>query len=483
MDRRHLYFLLFLLCTIQAAIGQQRSFSIKGVVKDASSGQPIPFANVVVWNTTQGAVTDSTGLFEISGISPGSYRLQSSFLGYKPFVTAEFRLANKDIFFPIELEEASQNLQEVSVVASPFRKTAESPLGLRVIGFKEIEKSAGGNRDISRVVQTFPGVASTAAFRNDLMVRGGGPSENRFFLDGVEIPNINHFSTQGASGGPVGIINPDFIREVNFYSAAFPASKGNTLSSVLDFKLQDGNKEKFSLRGVLGASDIGVSANGPLGKKTTYQVSVRRSYLQFLFDMIGLPFLPTFTDAQFKIKHSFNPKNELTVLGLGAIDDMKLNLTYKELLEKVTIDNPQDTRILSISVEDPAPDMAKLIADKIATVSSDYIGDIMEMVPPKLIEEGEIPIQKSSPSNVKNALIGALLGAVIVCGLITVQVVMNDTIRTEEDVTKYLGLSVLASVPIREGEKPEDKEAMISSKSKTKTAPGKSRKKKGGRAS
>ena len=87
------------------------------------------------------AVTDSTGLFEISDISPGSYRLQSSFLGYKPFVTAEFRLANKDIFFPIELEEASQNLQEVSVVASPFRKTAESPLGLRVIGFKEIEKS------------------------------------------------------------------------------------------------------------------------------------------------------------------------------------------------------------------------------------------------------------------------------------------------------------------------------------------------------
>ena len=334
MDRRHLYFLLFLLCTIQAAIGQQRSFSIKGVVKDASSGQPIPFANVVVWNTTQGAVTDSTGLFEISGISPGSYRLQSSFLGYKPFVTAEFRLANKDIFFPIELEEASQNLQEVSVVASPFRKTAESPLGLRVIGFKEIEKSAGGNRDISRVVQTFPGVASTAAFRNDLMVRGGGPSENRFFLDGVEIPNINHFSTQGASGGPVGIINPDFIREVNFYSAAFPASKGNTLSSVLDFKLQDGNKEKFSLRGVLGASDIGVSANGPLGKKTTYQVSVRRSYLQFLFDMIGLPFLPTFTDAQFKIKHSFNPKNELTVLGLGAIDDMKLNTGMEDMSEK-----------------------------------------------------------------------------------------------------------------------------------------------------
>ena len=327
-------FLLLLFLTCIQIIQAQKNYSIKGIVKEAASGEPIPYATVVIWNTTQGTATDSTGNFEITGIAPGSYRLQASFIGYKPTVTAEFRVANKDIFFPVELETASESLQEVSIVASPFRKTAESPLGLRVIGFKEIEKSAGGNRDISRVVQSFPGVASTAAFRNDLMVRGGGPSENRFFLDGVEIPNINHFSTQGASGGPVGIINPDFIREVNFYSAAFPAARGNALSSVLDFKLQDGNKEKFSLRGVVGASDVGLSANGPIGDKTTYQVSIRRSYLQFLFDMIGLPFLPTFTDAQFKIKHAFNKKNELTVIGLGAIDDMKLNTGKDDLSEK-----------------------------------------------------------------------------------------------------------------------------------------------------
>lgn len=330
--RAYIFLVLFIACIqfMQA----QKSYSIKGIVKEAASGEPVPYATVVIWNTTQGTATDSVGNFEITGVAPGSYRLQASFLGYKPEVTAEFRVANKDIFFPIELEPGSENLQEVSVVASPFRKTAESPLGLRVIGFKEIEKSAGGNRDISRVVQSFPGVASTAAFRNDLMVRGGGPSENRFFLDGVEIPNINHFSTQGASGGPVGIINPDFIREVNFYSAAFPAARGNALSSVLDFKLQDGNKEKFSLRGVVGASDVGLSVNGPMGDKTTYQVSIRRSYLQFLFDMIGLPFLPTFTDAQFKIKHAFNKKNELTFLGLGAIDDMKLNTGMKDMSEK-----------------------------------------------------------------------------------------------------------------------------------------------------
>lgn len=316
------------------AQAQGQSYSIKGIVKDAFNGQPISYANVAIWNSTQGAVTDSVGYFEITEVKPGNYRLQSSFIGYKSFVTAEFQVTNKDIYIPIELEESSQSIEEVNIVATPFRKTAESPLGLRVIGFKEIEKSAGGNRDISRVIQTFPGVASTAAFRNDLMVRGGGPSENRFFLDGVEIPNINHFSTQGASGGPVGILNPDFIREVNFYSAAFPASKGNALSSVLDFKLKDGNKEKFSLRGILGASEVGLSANGPIGDKTTYQVSLRRSYLQFLFDMIGLPFLPTFTDAQFKVKHSFDRQNELTILGLGAIDDMKLNTDDEESLSE-----------------------------------------------------------------------------------------------------------------------------------------------------
>lgn len=333
MKKTFSYILIGLFCAVMVQ-AQERLYAIKGIVTDAFSGQPISYANVAIWNSTRGAVTDSVGRFEIMEVRPGTYRLQSSFIGYKSFVTAEFQVTNKDIYIPIELEESSQSIEEVNIVATPFRKTAESPLGLRVIGFKEIEKSAGGNRDISRVIQTFPGVASTAAFRNDLMVRGGGPSENRFFLDGVEIPNINHFSTQGASGGPVGILNPDFIREVNFYSAAFPASKGNALSSVLDFKLKDGNKEKFALRGILGASEVGLSANGPIGDKTTYQVSLRRSYLQFLFDMIGLPFLPTFTDAQFKVKHSFDRQNELTILGLGAIDDMKLNTGDEESLSE-----------------------------------------------------------------------------------------------------------------------------------------------------
>ncbi len=224
------------------------------------------------------------------------------------------------------MEENQTELEGVTVTASPFRRDIESPVSLRIIGLQEIEKSPGANRDISRIVQSYPGVAfSPIGYRNDLIVRGGSPSENRFYLDGVEIPNINHFSTQGASGGPVGILNADLIREVNFYTGAFPTDKGNALSSVLDFKLRDGDMERNSLKATLGASEVSLASNGHLGKKTSYLVSVRQSYLQFLFDMLGLPFLPTFTDAQFKLKTRFDARNELTVLGLGGIDKMKLN--------------------------------------------------------------------------------------------------------------------------------------------------------------
>ena len=284
------------------------------------------FINVMIVGLNKGGVTNAEGKFSIGQVPPGIYRLQASAIGYKTVTTPEYILSTRDLHIQIEMEENQTELEGVTVTASPFRRDIESPVSLRIIGLQEIEKSPGANRDISRIVQSYPGVAfSPIGYRNDLIVRGGSPSENRFYLDGVEIPNINHFSTQGASGGPVGILNADLIREVNFYTGAFPTDKGNALSSVLDFKLRDGDMERNSLKATLGASEVSLASNGHLGKKTSYLVSVRQSYLQFLFDMLGLPFLPTFTDAQFKLKTRFDARNELTVLGLGGIDKMKLN--------------------------------------------------------------------------------------------------------------------------------------------------------------
>lgn len=318
--------LFLLLLGLLTTVSAQPTHRIKGTVIDKASRQPLEFINVLVLGLGRGGVTDAEGHFNIGEVPPGIYRLQASAVGYKTILTPEYIVSTKDLTIQIETEENLTELEGVTVTASPFRRDPESPVGLRVIGLQEIEKSPGANRDISRIVQSYPGVAfSPAGYRNDLIVRGGSPSENRFYLDGVEIPNINHFSTQGASGGPVGIINADLIREVNFYTGAFPTDRGNAMSSVLDFKLRDGDMERNSLKATLGASEVSLASNGHIGKKTSYLVSVRQSYLQFLFDMLGLPFLPTFTDAQFKLKTRFNANNELTILGLGGIDNMKLN--------------------------------------------------------------------------------------------------------------------------------------------------------------
>ena len=318
--------LFLLLLGLLTTVSAQPTHRIKGTVIDKASRQPLEFINVLVLGLGRGGVTDAEGHFNIGEVPPGIYRLQASAVGYKTILTPEYIVSTKDLTIQIETEENLTELEGVTVTASPFRRDPESPVGLRIIGLQEIEKSPGANRDISRIVQSYPGVAfSPAGYRNDLIVRGGSPSENRFYLDGVEIPNINHFSTQGASGGPVGIINADLIREVNFYTGAFPTDRGNAMSSVLDFKLRDGDMERNSLKATLGASEVSLASNGHIGKKTSYLVSVRQSYLQFLFDMLGLPLLPTFTDAQFKLKTRFNANNELTILGLGGIDNMKLN--------------------------------------------------------------------------------------------------------------------------------------------------------------
>ena len=228
------------------------------------------------------------------------------------------------------MEEDANLLTAVVVTPSPFRRSIESPVSMRVIGLQEIEKSPGANRDVSRIVRAYPGVSfSPVGYRNDLIVRGGSPSENRFYMDGIEIPNINHFATQGASGGPVSIVNADLVREITFYTGAFPANRSGALSSVLDFRLRDGNPDKQTFKATLGASEVSLSGSGHFNDRTTYLFSVRQSYLQLLFKALGLPFLPNFIDGQFKIKTRLTEHDELTVLALTGIDKMKLNTDEK----------------------------------------------------------------------------------------------------------------------------------------------------------
>lgn len=300
---------------------------IRGSVTDARSNEPIPFANVIVQGATTGVMTDLDGKFEIVGLDPGLYNLEVSFVGYKKAIVFELEVTKaRSAFTSVKLEEAAVQMEEVEVVASGFTNREEAPLSVRKIGVNEVKRNPGGNRDISQALRSLPGVASTPSFRNDIIIRGGSPNENRFYIDGIEIPNINHFATQGASGGPVGLINVDFIEDVEFYSGAFPAARGNALSSVLEFGFKEGRKDKAAVNFVVGSSDIGITFDGPLGERTTLIASARRSYLQFLFSALRLPFLPTYNDFQYKLTHQIDEKNRLTFLGIGAIDEFALNL-------------------------------------------------------------------------------------------------------------------------------------------------------------
>jgi hypothetical protein len=328
LNMKKIVLLLFIIISISyTSPAQQNSGVIKGRVYNSKTNAGVPFATVQIWGTTIGAFSDEDGKFSFSGLKPGYAELRVSSLGFKPYISTAVMVTNSHhVNVDIPLEESEVNVGEVVIRASPFVRKIETPVSVRVIGIDEIEKNPGGNRDISKVIQSYPGVSSTPAFRNDVIVRGGGPNENRFYVDNVEIPYLNHFSTQGSSGGPLGIINVDFVQSVDFLSGAFPASRGNALSSILNFTFVDGNKDKMKYRATVGASDLGLTLDGPTGKNSTLLLSVRRSYLQFLFSALKLPFLPNYTDFQLKYKIRLNSKNELTVLGIGAKDDFKLNL-------------------------------------------------------------------------------------------------------------------------------------------------------------
>ncbi|MBK8145713.1 MAG: carboxypeptidase-like regulatory domain-containing protein [Bacteroidetes bacterium] len=323
---------------IEASLAQTGMY--KGIVKDAVSNQAIEFAVVQLQGTAFGAKTDSAGRFEIRNLKPGLYNIEISNVGFKKKVLYEIAVDNsKPTFVEVLLEKSQREIKEVTIKAGRKDKTEESPLSLRTIGVNEIQRNPGGNRDISKVIQSLPGAGSSVGFRNDIIIRGGGPSENRFYLDGIEIPNINHFATQGANGGPVGILNVDFLQDVGYFSGSFPANRGNTLSSVFDFKMKNPRSDGWHGAFTLGSSDIGLRAEGPVNDKSGLMLSIRRSYLKFLFQSLKLPFLPTYNDVQIKYKYSIDSKNEITYILLGAYDVAVLNKNENETDEQKYILN------------------------------------------------------------------------------------------------------------------------------------------------
>ena len=317
---------LFLISYVQSQVG-----IVRGKVVNASSNEGLPLVKIQLLDQQIGAISSEDGSYEINGISPGVYSFKASSPGFKDQIINEITVTNaRSIDLDFFLEVVIVEQKEVTIRANRFQRNVESPLSLKSLNSTEIERLPGANRDVSKVIAALPGVASRATFRNDIIIRGGSPGENKFYLDGIEVPNINHFATQGSSGGPVGLLNVNFIREVDFYSGAFPANRANGLSSVISFKQKDGNKDGLITNFALGSSDAALTFDGPIGKKVNFIFSARRSYLQFLFAALKLPILPTYNDFQYKVNVKLNDKNKISFIGLGAIDDFRLNTTVND---------------------------------------------------------------------------------------------------------------------------------------------------------
>ncbi len=333
MTKSGVFLSLICLLVFAGSIHAQNTGTLSGQVTDARTGEPLIGATVVFEGTTLGSSTDINGSYQITNIPVKTYNLKASFVGYTELTKYNIVIrseGNTNVNF--ELSEDVEQLGEIVVMPNPFVKLESTPLSIQKLSQEEIAAYPGGNNDIAKVVQSLPGVSgSVGGFRNDVIIRGGAPNENVYYLDGIEIPNINHFSTQGSAGGPVGLLNVSFFEGVTLSASAFGAQYDNVLSGVLQFDQRNGNSREFVGNFRLSSSEAALTAEGPLFKKdqeesnTTYIASVRRSYLQLLFSVIGLPFLPDYWDYQFKINHKINQYNEIYVTGLGSIDDFAVN--------------------------------------------------------------------------------------------------------------------------------------------------------------
>ena len=333
---------IVLLIASASTIYAQGSASISGTIVNRNTQQALEGITITVNPGNTKALSDARGQFRITGLVPGTYTITFTGVNVQEKSIANTVVsAGNEMVLSIELEPAVTQLTNIVVNArknTAKAATLESPLSIQRLTTEDIKANPGGNFDISKAIQSLPGIGGGAAggsFRNDIIIRGGAPSENVFYLDGIEVPIINHFSTQGSGGGPQGILNVSFIEDVRLSTSAFDARYDNALSSVFQFKQKNGNNNRLQGNLRLSGTEFAATFDGPLTKNTTFLASARRSYLQLLFKALDLPIRPNYWDFQFKTTTKINQKLTLNLLGIGAIDEFRFATPKEATPEKL----------------------------------------------------------------------------------------------------------------------------------------------------
>ncbi|MFN5865501.1 MAG: TonB-dependent receptor [Candidatus Kapaibacterium sp.] len=300
--------------------------SISGEVVNAKTQAPIPGASIQVVGTKLGAITRGDGKFVVRSIPVGTVSIRVTSVGYEPKVVSDIPINTaKPYVVVVEMVDKIQTTNAVEVKADYFSASGEGVTNNRSLSAEEIRRAPGVQEDVIRSVALLPGVGVTQAGRNDLVVRGGAPFENLFVVDNIEVPNINHFGSQGNSGGPLTLVNIGFVRAVQFSAGGFGARYGNRVSSYTNISLRDGNDERFAGDANFSATGFGLILEGPIGDNATFLFNIRRSFLDILFKALGQSFIPDYWDMTFKTTVKLDSKNSLSFLALGALDKVSVN--------------------------------------------------------------------------------------------------------------------------------------------------------------
>lgn len=302
----------------------ERRLSITGEVVEIATREPVVGATIQVVGTRQGAISDARGRFQIFNVPAGTYQVRISSVGYQPVVKTDIVVSNaRPASLDVELEVEAKLQNEVVVRPEYFQRSPDAVTSVQTLGAEEIRRLPGGFEDVVRAISALPGVAQVSSGRNDLLVRGGAPSENLFLIDNIESPNINHFGTQGSGGGPLSFVNLDFVQSVEFSTGGFGARYGDRVSSVLNIDLRDGRDDRTGGKATISASQFGLNLEGPLAQSGSYLFSARRSYLDLIFRAAGFSFVPEYWDFLGKASYRLGPNDQLSGLAIAAIDRVR----------------------------------------------------------------------------------------------------------------------------------------------------------------
>ena len=339
---KSIYLLLLLLLIAPTAVFSQKSYDgiILGTIIDAETQSPVEDAVIEILNTGNKTTTDSTGNFFFQNLKYDSYQIKISGTGYDPLIKSDLIVyASKPLELIIKLNSKGIITDQIDVEANYFQKSSDVNISSLNLDFEEIRRAPGATEDISRMIQTIPGVSIGNDQRNDIIVRGGSPAENLILIDGIEIPNINHFGTDGSTSGAIGFINVKFIQETGILTGGFPTTFGDKLSSVIDINFREGSKKKFYSDINLSIAGFGGIFEGPLSEKGSYLFSVRRSYLELIKNSIRLTSVPNYWDFNLKADYEISPKDKITLIGLLGLDKIDFS---EESAENNPYGNSQD---------------------------------------------------------------------------------------------------------------------------------------------